>query len=336
MSEQTTTLSFRRPTEAEVAALRKWYKEYEASGWGGDPFPVPDFTSESLPNWFRSTEDRPCRDFHKMLEEVHTVLVLYDVHPFTRIPGLIPPLVPFFESYFELYLEQSRFECKWECYLKHQIEIGLLPRPVGITTPPFPSILQFPPCLSVIQLVSDSNTIRARYKSGLLRSEQINLIGATIEGVIGDCRSIMRKYSLSDLSGRQAFQAAKKVENQLFIFYYMTQRLLRGLLCHENFRSERLEVLLLKYVQEDGCSENVLEGIQKAEKLKSWIRTCQFMNAITRANGKWVWNESDETLLASKYIVCVEGKLLWRDQLIPLQDIDLSYYLDRKLGMEGG
>ncbi|RPA74639.1 hypothetical protein BJ508DRAFT_312680 [Ascobolus immersus RN42] len=97
--------------------------------------------------------------------------------------------------------------------------------------------------------------IAKRYHSGLLRGNQVYLLRIATDSYVQQIRGLIR-IELEDTTGRVNYW----VLNWALQDFYL---LLLRFLCSDRFRSERLEVLLLKYLEEPEINMEVYRGVSR-------------------------------------------------------------------------
>ncbi|RPA83543.1 hypothetical protein BJ508DRAFT_413467 [Ascobolus immersus RN42] len=100
----------------------------------------------------------------------------------------------------------------------------------------------------------------AREKAGLLRKAQVELVEIVLRTVMVQLQALVTApLQVADESGRlkELERVCKRARVLLF-----------GFLLHPKFRSERLEVLLLRYLKEDGVNWEVVRGMEGAQRRK--------------------------------------------------------------------
>ncbi|RPA83542.1 hypothetical protein BJ508DRAFT_324568 [Ascobolus immersus RN42] len=102
---------------------------------------------------------------------------------------------------------------------------------------------------------SESVLLR-RHEAGLLRDGQVQLVEIVLRGVMVQLGAMIEvECAEEELRLRRMMGVCTKA-----------RELLLGLLVHRNFRSERLEGLLLGYLREEGVNWRVVRGVEAAEK----------------------------------------------------------------------
>ncbi|RPA76858.1 hypothetical protein BJ508DRAFT_417433 [Ascobolus immersus RN42] len=90
-----------------------------------------------------------------------------------------------------------------------------------------------------------------RHKAGLLRDTQIQLLGAVYRGTMEEVHRIIERNG-----------EMKEINDALDRSYPLVKRLIAS----GRFRSERLELLILKYLKEEGVCMDVVRGVNKASE----------------------------------------------------------------------
>ncbi|RPA86568.1 hypothetical protein BJ508DRAFT_411242 [Ascobolus immersus RN42] len=101
--------------------------------------------------------------------------------------------------------------------------------------------------------------IASRWKSGLLKEEQVWLLEIVTLKLLVDVQAIMASSTMDTQYKLTAFGRAS----------YRTGHLIRQFLGSYRFRSARLELLLLEYIAEDGLNMELVDGIL-AKELPHW------------------------------------------------------------------
>ncbi|RPA78881.1 hypothetical protein BJ508DRAFT_150547 [Ascobolus immersus RN42] len=113
-------------------------------------------------------------------------------------------------------------------------------------------------CGAISSLDDMYTLLRQRQEAGLLRNGQVRLIVTFLEGAIVELERSMEKYP-------------ERVTVMIMHRWFIS-----NLLCSPRLRSERLEVLIEKYLQEDGVNMEVVDYIVAATKAEiqqnEWLR----------------------------------------------------------------
>ncbi|RPA75400.1 hypothetical protein BJ508DRAFT_380081 [Ascobolus immersus RN42] len=96
-----------------------------------------------------------------------------------------------------------------------------------------------------------------RYRAGLLRQGQVQLLEATYRSYIAEARNLIRNQA----GGEEIVEADWQARGLLMFFV------------HRDFRSERLECLIAKHLRDDGPVDMTLVGMVRAKTLRiQWYR----------------------------------------------------------------
>ncbi|RPA71580.1 hypothetical protein BJ508DRAFT_381968 [Ascobolus immersus RN42] len=310
-------VEFQRPTETELDALRQWMKDDDmerskAKEKKGSVYIPANRDSEQLPDWFRNTADRMERN-----DEALYVLFLYGAYP--KYGMVVPPLVPHVEPLFHLYLEYARGARIWSRIWSQTADrkcIELFPEG---------SVEEFlrTSAGQILVFISffgerEGVPLLRRYRSGLMRKEQVELIRMAVDRMVVHLRRLLRRC-LDDRGQRFCSGWTTK---ELQTSYHATCRiafhLLTRLLLHREFRSERLEVLILKYTHEEGCNDDILKGILEADEKRGKLLGLLREGTIAMVRGKGP-----------------SSKFVWVKPVPGLEDVDLNYYLSKR-GLRDG
>ncbi|RPA87090.1 hypothetical protein BJ508DRAFT_357543 [Ascobolus immersus RN42] len=105
------------------------------------------------------------------------------------------------------------------------------------------------------KLTASKGPLRLRYKHGLLRNNQLELIKVVLENLLA---------GIEDLS--EILEGQELKDGQI-VLIRRAAWLLHHFILSERFRSERLELLLLKYIKEEGVNMEVVRGLQAKGEL---------------------------------------------------------------------
>lgn len=128
----------------------------------------------------------------------------------------------------------------------------------------------------------EPTVVAERWKAGLLRKEQVTLVEISIRKLMIQQYTLLECFRAGvDPAWLKKFRPPAQFQlfdvpeyktvmevfwNQFKRVFNRNQSLLKGLLCNERFRSHRLEILLLKYITEDGVNWEVVRGLEKAQR----------------------------------------------------------------------
>ncbi|RPA81879.1 hypothetical protein BJ508DRAFT_414590 [Ascobolus immersus RN42] len=107
-----------------------------------------------------------------------------------------------------------------------------------------------------------------RHERGLLRKEQAILVGRVLASITAEIRSILREAPPS-IFARMDDEARGVFIGEIQSASERGGRVITDFLCNERFRAERLEVLILRYLDQDGVNLDVAREVDEATKL--WI-----------------------------------------------------------------
>ncbi|RPA71577.1 hypothetical protein BJ508DRAFT_419865, partial [Ascobolus immersus RN42] len=273
----------------------------------------PTRNLDSLPEWFRRGRfHSEKRKLHRALsssrKEVETMDRFYSRRwkyaDDYDLGWIIPPLLPAMEMLFQLYLEDTRFRYRWEqswierhrgrrkrkCDYK-QCRNGML------------LLLNFDHDhdRTLFELLIDDKPeqlggsyMRFRYKAGLVRADQIRLFEIAVRRTGERYRAVMK--SCLEFSGSSSscpddwslFTDGYQVRESLDYVGNAAASLISFLV---RLRSERVESLLLKYLQEEGCNETVASAVSEAEGIHQELSYYIENGGISTTGiaGKWTW-----------------------------------------------
>ncbi|RPA76854.1 hypothetical protein BJ508DRAFT_364828 [Ascobolus immersus RN42] len=107
-----------------------------------------------------------------------------------------------------------------------------------------------------------------RYYSGLLRTGQVRIIEAVLRGTINDLTIIMKRNGTKE----EIIEALE--ESESFLDNFVNSG---------NFRSERLEVFILRYLAEEGVNVDVVRGIRE--------ETAEIRKLVTKEATEGIWGK---------------------------------------------
>ncbi|RPA81883.1 hypothetical protein BJ508DRAFT_108813 [Ascobolus immersus RN42] len=113
--------------------------------------------------------------------------------------------------------------------------------------------------LSVDIMAAHWTVLRDRHRARLLRQSQCELVAAALQALQAEVRSIISSDRMEDV---EAFVEKVKTACK------RTRVLLENFLLSPKLRSERIEVLLLQYLREDGVNLDVVMGLERAGEEK--------------------------------------------------------------------
>ncbi|RPA74640.1 hypothetical protein BJ508DRAFT_418504 [Ascobolus immersus RN42] len=117
-------------------------------------------------------------------------------------------------------------------------------------------------CSHLEGYVPDDGAIWLRYNAGLLRQGQVRLIRWAVVGYLREMRGLIGTLDPGN------------VQSTLMLMWYSSDRLEEmndRLLSSPRFRSERLEVLLLVYLEEPGVDMEVARGILECDLAEYFV-----------------------------------------------------------------
>lgn len=129
---------------------------------------------------------------------------------------------------------------------------------------------------NIIGLGDSSNPVRQRYQAGMLREEQIKLLRVVLDGLLSELRWLLDQWEdskdkLKDWKSERGLELWLEILKEIKRACLRSQSLLKNFLARKRFRSERLEVLLLKYLEEEGVNREVVRGVILADETShSW------------------------------------------------------------------
>lgn len=132
-------------------------------------------------------------------------------------------------------------------------------------------------CMGVVKALGadvmlHSSVVRARYDRGMLRSSQVKLLQIVIGSLVRELKekvTLLVEITRSNTIRENSSSLQALLKDLLFIIY-SNYELIAKLLGNQRFRSERLELLLLKYLEEEGMNIGVAKGVEDATKKSLW------------------------------------------------------------------
>jgi len=103
--------------------------------------------------------------------------------------------------------------------------------------------------------------LRERFQAGLLRASQCKLVAITLDALTAQVQGIMAREKPGETSVETIVGLVESACKR-------TKLLISQFLLSPKLRSERLEVLLLRYLMEEEVNMEVVEGIERAEDEK--------------------------------------------------------------------
>ncbi|RPA82044.1 hypothetical protein BJ508DRAFT_305948 [Ascobolus immersus RN42] len=126
------------------------------------------------------------------------------------------------------------------------------------------------------------NMVGLRHRHGLLRREQIQLVEIALDTLMHDldelCKLCSSFRKTPEYRTPEGIEEASKLCGKFIAKITSVSTLFNGLLVNASFRSERLEVLLLRYIHEDGGEA----GFQVASELRRRHEPTQMVHFYQR------------------------------------------------------
>ncbi|RPA86609.1 hypothetical protein BJ508DRAFT_411268 [Ascobolus immersus RN42] len=135
---------------------------------------------------------------------------------------------------------------------------------------------------AILFMIKDLRTdpdLNQRLYANLLRHEQIELVAETVRGLLVEL-SVLAKDS--SWSANYWTQSIEIMAHYGAILDFITDEL---------FRSERLEVLMLRYVREEGVNTTVVEGIRKMTRETPRLGFHRSLRSTIKEGDKPVWKK---------------------------------------------
>ncbi|RPA76318.1 hypothetical protein BJ508DRAFT_311232 [Ascobolus immersus RN42] len=131
-------------------------------------------------------------------------------------------------------------------------------KPDGDARPMFNSILYL--------LVDPGSNFFRRYQAGLMRWEQLRILGVLLQKMVLQLWTLVFSLGLPKTGGHGRIEVTGEERVKMVELTRITARALISFEQIMLIRAERFEVLVLRYLDEDGVNEKVVRGVEAAQR----------------------------------------------------------------------
>jgi hypothetical protein len=173
----------------------------------------------------------------------------------------IPPLHESIEAFLKFYFDEvSPFITK----LQEHSSQDQIKHYSGISQSHYHITFTFRTVLAVY-LQRGSYSVHRRYEVGLLRMQHIELLKVVLKTLMLDSKAIIRNVEELDENARSQLNLRAVVWE--LSLAGIRARKLASFFASGQFRSERLELLLMKYLEEDGVNMEIVKRLDEVDRL---------------------------------------------------------------------